>query len=49
MNTHMRKEERSKIKELSFYLRKPGREQIQPKVRPGKEIIKEQKSVKTGN
>lgn len=45
LNTCMRKE-RSKINKLSFYLKKPGKEQIQPKVRTGKEIIKEQKSTK---
>ena len=45
LNTCMRKE-RSKINKLRFYLRKLGKEQIQPKVRTGKERIKEQKSTK---
>ena len=38
--------ERSKINKLRFYLRKLGKEQTQPKVRTGKERIKEQKSTK---
>ena len=45
LNTCMRKE-RSKINKLRFYLRKLGKEQTQPKVRTGKERIKEQKSTK---
>ena len=47
LNTYVRKE--SKIKDLSFCLRKLGKEeQIRPKVRTGKKLTIKQKSMRLG-